>query len=133
MPTDTPTPTATPTNTATPTVAPTPKPSTVGHVVGNSRFGSKKQKESVFFQFWIGYQKGNSAPKGNFTYTDPKAHLTLKATSFEQLVINGSQATFSGLATVNGRKNVWFEVTVIDSRKRGAKDGFMIRIPSLDD
>jgi hypothetical protein len=57
----------------------------------------------------------------------------LKATSFEQLVINGSQATFSGLATVNGRKNVWFEVTVIDSRKRGAKDGFMIRIPSLDD
>jgi hypothetical protein len=57
----------------------------------------------------------------------------LKATSFEQLVINGSHAKFSGLATVNGQKNVWFEVTVFDSHKRGSTDKFMIKIPALDD
>jgi hypothetical protein len=143
--TPTPTPTSTPTSTltstptstltATPTstIVPTPNPSTPGQAFGNGRLGLKRWRNNAFFQFWISYRKDDSAPRGNLTYIDSKTHLILKAASFDQLVINGSTAKFSGLATVNGQKNVWFEVTVIDSRKHhDSKDSFVIKIPSLD-
>ncbi len=112
-----------------------PKLSTPGQVFGNGRIGNNRKwwRMKAWFQFGVSYKKGNSVPRGNFIYIDSKAHLFVVATSFDQLVINGSHAKFSGLATVNGQKNVWFEVSVFDKNRRGSKDNFTITIPSLND
>ena len=106
---------------------------TPGQIFGNGRLGLKNWRSNTIFQFWVSYRNGDARPRGRLVYWDTKTHLLLVATVFDQLVIDGSQAKFSGLATVNGKKNVPFEVSVIDSSKRGSTDSFMINIPSLED
>jgi hypothetical protein len=60
------------------------------------------------FGFIIQYTSGASAPKGNLTYQDRGADVRIKATSYDQLIIDdgicgtNTHATFSGEADVNG-------------------------------
>jgi hypothetical protein len=60
------------------------------------------------FGFAIQYTTGATAPKGNLTYQDRGANVRIKATSYEQLIIDGggcgprTHAIFRGEADVNG-------------------------------
>jgi hypothetical protein len=60
------------------------------------------------FGFVIQFASGASAPKGNLVYDDHDAGVHIKATSFDQLVIeagicgSNTHASFTGMAKVNG-------------------------------
>lgn len=60
------------------------------------------------FGFVISFAEGDTAPKGNLVYQDRSADVRIKATSYDQLVIEdgicgpNSHATFTGMADVNG-------------------------------
>jgi hypothetical protein len=87
---------ATPTNTPTPT--PLPAENTPGKVTGGGTIGGKKASAPSTFGFAISYQAGDPAPAGNLSYVDHNVRLSLLATSFDHLVIEGSHARFSGTA-----------------------------------
>jgi hypothetical protein len=150
-PTDTPTPTqvststSTPTETATisapatatytPTVTatltltsiPTPLPNTPGKVTGGGNVDSSARKST--FGFVVKYDTGDTRPSGNLTFTDHAQKLTIKATSFTLLSINGNQARITGYADVNGVPGMFFIVDVVDS---GNRDVFSIQIPGMN-
>jgi hypothetical protein len=62
---------------------------TPGKVTGGGEIGSNIEPVRATFGFTISYRQGDSEPKGNLVYQDHKTKLTLKAISFDLLVIDG--------------------------------------------
>lgn len=94
-----------------------------GHIEGDPIFGPPPVSELLSlpaiivslngssqanFGFVVQFREGDSAPKGNLQYHDHDADVRIKATSFDQLIINtgacgpNTHATFTGRAEVNG-------------------------------
>jgi hypothetical protein len=125
--TSTSTPTSTPRNTPTKTPTNTPLVNTPGKVTGGGNLTSNTGADKATFGFNIQYDNGDPRPQGNLVYQDHETKLRLKATSFDRLVIDGGQAWFTGLGTLEDGREVRFSVKVSLS-----PDSFMISIPSLD-
>jgi hypothetical protein len=125
---------------------------TPGKVSGGGTLGGKRGAKSTF-GFAISYRAGDSTPMGNVTYVDHDTRLSLLATSFDHLVIEGSHARFTGTATLtftyyknsplNRMKSrarftstamaarvqsVQFEIEVDDLGEPGKGDTFTIRV-----
>ena len=136
-PTDTPTPTdtstltptSTETFTPTSTSTSTPISNTPGKITGGGNLDKGSTKAT--FGFVVNYGEGDPTPNGNLTYQDHEINLHLKATSFDRLVIEGTHAWFTGLATVNAVQGVRFEVALEDLSDIGSSDMFTIRIPAM--
>ncbi len=133
-PTDTPTPTATvtdtPTSAPTNTPTPTPLPNIPGKVTGSGNIDLPGKKAT--FGFVIRYSAGDASPSGNLTFIDHGTKLTLKATSFTLLYLDGNYAHITGYAIVNGADNIAFSMDVYDYGEPGSSDIFMLQIPSLN-
>jgi streptogramin lyase len=61
------------------------------------------------------YKSGDTVPTGNTEFQFPAASLNFHATSYDWLVITGSQAQYQGSATINGAGNYGFLVTAQDN------------------
>jgi hypothetical protein len=80
----------------------------------------------------IRYDAGDVNPSGNLTFMDHSEKLSLKASSFTLLYIDGDHAMITGFATVNGVSNVFFTLDVYDYGEPGTADVFMLQIPDLN-
>jgi hypothetical protein len=80
------------------------------------------------FGFVVKYQKGKIVPTGNIVFQFHAARMKFQSTSFEWLVITGTQAQFKGSGTINGKGNYGFIITVFD----GKPDRFWIKIWNKD-
>lgn len=129
-PIDTPTftPTNTPTNT--PTDTPTPIFSTPGKVTGGGNLDLSSGKAT--FGFVIRYEAGDESPSGNLTFMDHSTKLSLKATSFDLLVIEGDQVRFSGTGVTHDGQIVAFEVEINILSKLDQPDTFYISMPLMN-
>ena len=68
--------------------------------------------------------------KGNFSYADSSAQLSISTTKLSNLVITGNHATFSGTAKAGKKKNISFTVDVTDNGDPGSADTFSINVSS---
>jgi len=105
-----------------------PTGSTPGKVTGGGAIGAKKGSVKGTFGFAISYLAGSSAPRGHLIYVDHGARFVLMATSFDQLVVEGSHARFTGTAMLGNMRRVRFEVEVDDLSKLGSADTFTIKV-----
>jgi hypothetical protein len=121
------TPTLLPSNTPTETPTSTLFANTPGKVNGGGEIGSQKETYKATFGFTIDYRKGDPKPTGNLVYQDHKSNLRLKAKSFDQIVIDGNHAWFSGNGVLDDGKEVRFTVQIETS-----PDRFFINIPALN-
>lgn len=76
------------------------------------------------FGFVSKYQKGANVPTGNTEFQFKVADLNFKSTSYDWLVIAGSQAKYRGAGTINGAGEYGFMLSAID----GTSDKFRIKI-----
>jgi len=70
----------------------------------------------------------NGAVKGNLNYVDHVRKLHIKATSITSLVVNGTHATITGRATIDGKGDFGFVVEVDDLGEPGSSDKFWISL-----
>jgi PKD domain-containing protein len=77
------------------------------------------------FGFVSKYKKGATAPDGNTQFQFQTAGLNFSSTSYEWLVVGGSQAQFKGRGTINGAGDYGFLLT---ARDQTAGDTFRIKI-----
>ncbi|HKJ40255.1 MAG TPA: post-COAP-1 domain-containing protein [Anaerolineales bacterium] len=123
--------TFTPTASNTPTNTPTPLPNTPGKVTGGGNIDLTDGK--LTFGFVVQHDEGDENPSGNLTFKDHSAKLSMKATSFTLLSINGNHARITGYATVNGVTNISFTVDIYQQDEPGKEDILMIQIPDTND
>ncbi len=76
---------------------------------------SHSSNERTTFGFVVRYDKNKAAPQGNLDFHLHGEGETFKVTSFDWLVIDGTEARFMGSGTVNGRGNYTFVVSATDS------------------
>jgi hypothetical protein len=76
------------------------------------------------FGFVSKYQKGANVPVGNTSFQFHAGGLNFKSTSYEWLVVAGSNAKFKGEGTINGEGAYKFMITADD----GNPDTFRIKI-----
>jgi hypothetical protein len=76
---------------------------------------SHSSSERATFGFVVRYDKNKAAPQGNLDFHLHGDGETLNATSFDWLVIDGTEARFMGSGTVNGRGDYTFVVSATDS------------------
>jgi len=131
--TSTPTNTATntPTDTPTNTLTPTPRLSTPGKVTGGGNIDLPSGKAT--FGFVIQFKAGAARPSGNLTFMDHSRKLSLKATSFDLLVIEGNRAWFTGEGTTSNGQVFEFEITVTVKNGLDQPDTFDIHVPTMDE
>ena len=107
-----------------------------GYVTGggwiNSPAGAYAADGSLFgkanFGFNSKYQNGASVPSGQTQFSFKVGNLNFHSTSYEWLVVAGSQAKFKGVGTINGTGNYGFMLTAKD----GSPDTFRIKIWDRD-
>jgi streptogramin lyase len=75
------------------------------------------------------YHAGDSVPTGNTEFQFPAAGFNFHSTSYDWLVITGSQAQYQGSGTVNGAGTYGFLVTAQDNGGHGSD---LIRIEIWD-
>ncbi len=99
-----------------------------------SYLASPSLSGKVSFGFNIRYQKNSSVPSGNTQLQFKVGNLNLHATSFQWLVINGSQGMFKGTGTINGEGNYHFILSSIDgeSVSKGTVDSIRIKIETAE-
>jgi hypothetical protein len=76
------------------------------------------------FGFVAKYQKGANLPSGNTEFQFKVGNLNFKSTSYEWLVVAGTQAIFKGAGSINGQGTYTFMITVNDD----TPDTFRIKI-----
>ncbi len=76
------------------------------------------------FGFVAKYQKGANLPSGNTEFQFKVGDLNFKSTSYDWLVVAGTQAIFKGVGTVNGQGSYMFMITADDD----SPDTFRIKI-----
>jgi PKD repeat protein len=67
------------------------------------------------FGFNAKYKSGSNVPTGQTEFQFPAGNLSFNPSSYDWLVLNGSQAQFQGSGTINGSGNYGFLVTVTDN------------------
>jgi len=87
------------------------------------------------FGFVSNYKKGHSIPTGDTQFEFEAAGLEFVSTSYEWLVVTGSDcAKYKGAGTVNGVSGFTFMLTACDNGEPGTSDTFRIKIwDSADD
>jgi PKD repeat protein len=81
------------------------------------------------FGFVSKYQKGANVPTGNTEFIFHVAEFKFKSTSYEWLVVTGSdRAQFKGFGTINGAGEYGFMLTAEDNTKAGDPDTFRLKI-----
>jgi hypothetical protein len=82
------------------------------------------------FKFNSKYEKGATTPSGQTEFVFEAAQMTFKSTSYEWLVISGSEATFKGAGTINDKGDYAFGLIGVDDKTRGEAnlDRFRLRI-----
>jgi hypothetical protein len=80
------------------------------------------------FGFTSKYQKGANVPTGNTEFQFQAGKLNFHSTSYQWLVVSGSQAQFKGVGTINGSGNYGFLITAVDGELRGSKSSDQFRI-----
>ena len=83
------------------------------------------------FGFVAKYHDGAGVPVGNTQFQSRSGDLNFHSTSYEWLVVGGSQATYMGTGTVNGNDGYSFMVSTVDGGKAGP-DRFRIKIWETD-
>jgi len=68
------------------------------------------------FGFVAKYKKGANVPDGNTEFQFKAGDLNFKSTSYEWLVVAGTNAKFKGVGTINGQGTYKFMITADDSR-----------------
>jgi PKD repeat protein len=76
------------------------------------------------FGFVAKYKKGANVPDGNTEFQFKAGDLNFKSTSYEWLVVAGTNAKFKGVGTINGEGSYKFMITADD----GSPDKFRIQI-----
>jgi hypothetical protein len=84
------------------------------------------------FGFNVKYQSGSTVPTGQTELQFPAANLDFHSTSYDWLVLNGSQAQFQGSGTINGTGNYGFLIAVADNDASGGGGPDAIRIQIWD-
>jgi hypothetical protein len=103
---------------------------TPGKVTGGGNIDLPNKKAT--FGFVIRYDAGDVNPSGNLTFMDHSTKLSLKASSFTLLYLNGNHARITGFATVDGVSDVFFLLDIYDYGEPGTADIFMIQIPDMN-
>ncbi len=87
------------------------------------------------FGFVAKYLKGATAPAGQLKLQFKEANLNFKGSTYEWLVVNGSQAMCLGTGTINGTGSYHCMVTVVDGDLAAGRkpDTFRVRIWSDGD
>lgn len=82
------------------------------------------------FGFVSRYQKGATVPSGNTEFQFQAGNLNFKSTSYDWLVIAGSQAKYKGSGTINGAGDFGFLLSAVDGAVTGGggADKFRIKI-----
>jgi hypothetical protein len=81
------------------------------------------------FGFVSKYQKGATIPTGETEFNFQVGNLNFHSSSYDWLVISGTQAQYKGTGTINGSGNYKFMLTASD----GNPDGFRIKITNPAD
>jgi hypothetical protein len=81
------------------------------------------------FGFVSKYQKGTTIPTGETEFNFQVGNLNFHSTSYDWLVISGTQAQYKGTGTINGAGSFNFMLTASD----GNPDGFRIKITNPAD
>jgi len=86
------------------------------------------------FGFVAKYKKGANVPDGNTQFQFKAGDLHFHSSSYEWLVVAGSDARFKGVGTINGIGNYGFMITATDSAINGGgvQDAFRIKIWDID-
>jgi hypothetical protein len=79
------------------------------YVAESSLFGK------ATFGFVSKYQQGANIPTGNTQFSFQVADLKFKSTSYDWLVVAGSNAKFKGTGTINGQGNYGFQLFGFDA------------------
>jgi hypothetical protein len=103
---------------------------TPGKVTGGGNVDMPSGK--ITFGFVVQYSADDQSPSGNLTFKDHANGLSLKATSFTLLYINGNDAMITGYAVVNDVPNLAFTLDVTDMTEPGTGDTFTLQIPALN-
>ena len=86
------------------------------------------------FGFVSKYKKGQSVPSGNTQFRFGTVGLDFKSTSYEWLVVTGSDcAKFKGHGTVNDTSGFGFMLTACDGDNSDVEDTFRIKIWNSED
>jgi probable HAF family extracellular repeat protein len=83
------------------------------------------------FGFVSRYHRGANVPTGHTEFRFHMANFSFRSTSYEWLVVGGSQAQYRGLGTVNGSGTYGFLLTAVDGQELGGNAGvdrFRIKI-----
>jgi hypothetical protein len=80
------------------------------------------------FGFVSKYLKGATIPTGETEFNYQIANFNFHSSSYQWLVVSGSQAQYKGTGTINGSGNYNFLLTALD----GNPDGFRIKITDLN-
>ncbi len=81
------------------------------------------------FGFVSKYEKGATVPTGKTEFQFKVASLNFKSTSYDWLVVAGSQAKYKGTGTINGKGNYGFMLSAVDGAIKGdGIDKFRIKI-----
>ena len=131
-PTATPTATPTPGPTETPTATPTPGPVGAAALAATANTASSVEKKTAGdgtcgdakFSFAVLRKTPTSPIKGNLSYSDPSAGVSIVAKAFSTFTVSGNQATFSGSCGTGCA----FYVSVADNSEPGTGDEFFIKI-----
>ena len=67
-----------------------------------------------------------TAPKGEVTYKDDTAGVSLKSVGLTSVIISGTHATVRGSGVVNGTQAVEFKIDLDDLGEPGTSDRFSI-------
>jgi hypothetical protein len=103
---------------------------TPGKVTGGGNIDLTIKKAT--FGFVLQFSGGDASPSGNLTFMDHSTRMSLKASSFTLLYINGNHARITGYATVDGVPNVLFLLDIYDNGEPGNADVFTLQIPEMN-
>jgi len=81
----------------------------------------------------IQYKAGAASPSGNLTFVDHSTNLSMKATSFDLLVIEGDYAWFTGTGVLDKGEVVKFEIEIATLSQPTQTDIFYISIPVMNE
>jgi hypothetical protein len=87
-------------------------------------------KGRAIFKFNAKYEKDYETPSGHTEFEFKAAKMTFESTSYDWLVISGTEATFKGTGTINGKGEYGFGLIGVDGKAKGKAhmDRFRIRI-----
>jgi hypothetical protein len=80
------------------------------------------------FGFVAEYKKGASAPSGSTEFVFRVAGLKFLSSSFDWLLVDGSNAKYMGTGTINGKGSYGFMLTATDAGLKSGSDTIRIKI-----